>query len=232
MALIDKLNAIGDAIRSKTGKEDKLTLEQMVTEIEGIEVGGNTEMEDSLVARNSTEYVNDRVEHIGYQAFRYYSSLKRCSFANVKTVAQYAFSDCGALEKVNIPNATTIEQRAFYNCKTLKNLHLPKVTTLEDYALVQNGLVKVRFDVITHIAQKTFSACASFETLILATPTLATLANVNAFDSTPIKSGTGYIYVSQALIEQYKVATNWITFAEQFRAIEDYPEICGGAEND
>lgn len=25
-----------------------------------------------------------------------------------------------------------------------------------------------------------------------------------------------------------KVATNWSTFAEQFRAIEDYPEITGG----
>ena len=94
--------------------------------------------------------------------------------------------------------------------------------------MVQNGLAKVRFDVITRIAQKTFSACNDFETLILATPTLVTLANVNAFDSTLIKSGTGYIYVPKALIEDYKVATNWITFAEQFRAIEDYPEICGG----
>lgn len=40
MALIDKLTAIADAIRGKTGKEDSLTLEQMVTEIEGIEAGG------------------------------------------------------------------------------------------------------------------------------------------------------------------------------------------------
>lgn len=38
MALIDKLTAIGDAIRTKTGKSDTLTLEQMATEIEGIEM--------------------------------------------------------------------------------------------------------------------------------------------------------------------------------------------------
>ena len=37
MALIDKLNAIGDAIRAKTGKSDKLTLDQMPTEIVGID---------------------------------------------------------------------------------------------------------------------------------------------------------------------------------------------------
>lgn len=38
MALIDKLTAIGDAIRTKTGKSDSLTLEQMATEIEGLEM--------------------------------------------------------------------------------------------------------------------------------------------------------------------------------------------------
>lgn len=40
MALIDKLNAIGDAIRAKTGKTDKLTLDQMPLEIASITGGG------------------------------------------------------------------------------------------------------------------------------------------------------------------------------------------------
>lgn len=40
MALTDKLTAIADAIRYKTGKTDSLTLDQMVEEIEGIETGG------------------------------------------------------------------------------------------------------------------------------------------------------------------------------------------------
>ena len=40
MALINKLNAIGDAIREKTGKTDLLTLEQMPIEIAAIETGG------------------------------------------------------------------------------------------------------------------------------------------------------------------------------------------------
>ena len=35
-----RLTSIANAIRGKTGKEDSLTLEQMVTEIEGIEAGG------------------------------------------------------------------------------------------------------------------------------------------------------------------------------------------------
>ena len=39
MALTDKLNAIADAIREKTGREDKMTLVQMPAEITGIRTG-------------------------------------------------------------------------------------------------------------------------------------------------------------------------------------------------
>lgn len=40
MALTDKLTAIADAIRTKTGSTEKLTLAQMPTEIAGIQAGG------------------------------------------------------------------------------------------------------------------------------------------------------------------------------------------------
>lgn len=40
MALTNKLTAIANAIRSKTGKSGKMTLEQMVTEINSISGGG------------------------------------------------------------------------------------------------------------------------------------------------------------------------------------------------
>ena len=43
MALINKLQAIGNAIRSKTGKTEQLSLDQMVTEIEGIQTGSGGE---------------------------------------------------------------------------------------------------------------------------------------------------------------------------------------------
>lgn len=40
MALTDKLSSIADAIRGKTGKAEEMTLDQMATEIAGIETGG------------------------------------------------------------------------------------------------------------------------------------------------------------------------------------------------
>ena len=51
---------------------------------------------------------------------------------------------------------------------------------------------------------------------------MATLSNTNAFSSTPIASGTGYIYVPRALVDSYKAASKWSTYANQFRALEDY----------
>ena len=40
MALTEKLTSIADAIRTKTGSADKLTLDGMATAIAGIETGG------------------------------------------------------------------------------------------------------------------------------------------------------------------------------------------------
>ena len=50
MALINKLSAIGDAIREKTGKENLLTLNQMPEEIRGISGGGGGEIEPIVLS--------------------------------------------------------------------------------------------------------------------------------------------------------------------------------------
>ena len=43
MALTDKLKAIADAIRSKTGSTDSMTLDKMATEISNISTGVSVE---------------------------------------------------------------------------------------------------------------------------------------------------------------------------------------------
>ena len=53
---------------------------------------------------------------------------------------------------------------------------------------------------------------------------------VNGFGpaTTKLNAGTGYIYVPAAMVDAYKAATNWAKYADQIRAIEDYPAITGG----
>ena len=54
MQLTSKLTAIADAIRTKTGKTDTMTLEQMVTEISSISVGtGEGGTGDTTMSFNS-----------------------------------------------------------------------------------------------------------------------------------------------------------------------------------
>lgn len=49
MALINKLRAIANAIRSKTGKTEQLSLDNMVTEIEGIQTGSGEGVREVLL---------------------------------------------------------------------------------------------------------------------------------------------------------------------------------------
>ena len=89
-------------------------------------------------------------------------------------------------------------------------------------------LITVNLSAATSIGDSAFMSCSALTTLILRSETIAILRSTNAFFGTPIKSGTGYIYVPAALVDTYKAATNWSTYANQIRAIEDYPEITGG----
>jgi hypothetical protein len=104
-------------------------------------------------------------------------------------------------------SVTAIGQYAFYSCSELATVDLTAVTTIGQYA---------------------FYSCSKLVTLILRNTSLVSLQNNMALRETPIASGTGYIYVPSALVDSYKAATNWKNYANQIRAIEDYPEICGG----
>lgn len=144
---------------------------------------------------------------IDSNAFRSCMSLTTCDCSSARYIGQNAFTTCEQLKAINLPLITNIYTETFWNCRSL--------TTLD-------------FPLVTNIANRAFASCSSLTSLILRSETLCTLENVNAFNNTPIKNGTGYIYVPAALIDSYKVDNTWSTFANQFRAIEDYPEICGG----
>ena len=91
-----------------------------------------------------------------------------------------------------------------------------------------SNLEKIDFDILAEIKNADFYQCSALSVVIIRTPAVCTMSDSNAFKSTPIASGTGYIYVPAALVDSYKAATNWTKYANQIRAIEDYPDICGG----
>lgn len=373
MAIIDKLSAIGDAIREKTGSTDLLTLDQMPGIIEGIQTGGGEDRLSAYMNGELIELIDDEILLIKQYAFNGDGNISNVILPNCKKINYYGFGNCvnlinfeaENLEEINtnafkkcvklasslyFPKLTLLGDEAFYECADLKyiacenleeiktsafrdsgleNAYFPKVSKIGGYAfdgtnfvaitdemfprfttlsgfyqfcdnyylervklsniveiregmfvncnrlqeiefpkviLVEksgfskanfttlspsnlpiveeiqseafsynNSLVKADFsNTLKRIKSTSSSAKGTFyqntllETIIFRTEDAPiTLTDTKAFDGTPIANGTGYIYVPSALIEDYKVATNWTVYADQFRAIEDYPEICG-----
>lgn len=129
------------------------------------------------------------------------------SNARVTTVGAYAFQNCSGLTSVSFPNVTSIGDYAFNAAHKLAKADLPKVTS---------------------IGQHSFSAANALEALILRNTEKVCSLGSDAVSYTKISSGSGYIYVPNALVDSYKAAANWQNYADQIRAIEDYPEITGG----
>ena len=125
--------------------------------INTIDILGDDVVVSSIIDKSITEYNDDTVTYVRYNAFQ----------------------NCSNLTAVNFPAATSINAGSFRRCSKLTVLILRNTTKV------------------------------------------ATLGNVSAFESTPIASGTGYIYVPRDLVDSYKAAANWSTFTEQFRALED-----------
>lgn len=124
---------------------------------------------------------------------------------------------------------TIIGRYGLGGCTKLTSVVLPAVRTTVGNSIVGcSALTKADFSNLQKIRYSTFYSNKKLVTLIIRTQAVANLENTSAFKDTPIASGTGYVYVPSALVDSYKTATNWSTYANQIRAIEDYPDITGG----
>lgn len=95
------------------------------------------------------------------------------------------------------------------------------VTNIRAYSFIYSNVNFADLPNCVKIGSYSFHS-SKIQTLILRSPSVAMAEHTNIFTTTPIKSGTGYIYVPRSLVDSYKAATNWSTYAAQFRALEDY----------
>ena len=123
---------------------------------------------------------------------------------------------------------TSIGRYGLSNCTKLTSVVLPAVQVTNANAMLGcSALTQADFSNLQHIQHSTFYGNKKFATLIIRTQAVAKLDATSAFKDTLIASGKGYVYVPSALVDSYKSATNWSTYANQIRAIEDYPDITG-----
>jgi hypothetical protein len=220
--------------------------------INTIDVLGDDAVVDSIINRTITEFKDNVITTVGKYAFYKCTALETVDLPNVTMVSQNAFTNCNVLVNVNLTNAEKIYSSAFEGCSSLIDIATPKVSNIDANvfknctslkcvsfpllkalsASVFNGCAALEtadFHQLTSINTSVFYGCANLTKLILRNADSAvTLADTSSFTRTAIESGAGHIYVPKALLPQYTSATNWSTYANQFRAIEDYPEITGG----
>lgn len=205
---------------------DEITLGKLID-------GSLTEIKDDILtkvkkylfyfASSLTTVDLPNVTSVGKFAFSDASNLTSVNFPNVKQTDDYAFQKCTNLTTVNLPSLETLGSNSFNGCSRLTSINLLNALTIGNGAFRGcSKLTSMDLPKVTSIRSNAFAYCSSLEALILRSETLCALSNTNAFTSTPISSGTGYIYVPRALIDSYKSATNWSTYASQFRALEDY----------
>ena len=241
------LTDIANAIRSKTGDSAKLSLGEMADSIEGLRCGDDTETIaklNAVIDRSIVEIRSDANEigssafdscwklttadfpmatSIGSGAFRGCLRLTTADFPMVTTISSYAFDSCSKLTTIDFPLATTIGVYAFNGCSQLTTADFPMATFIGSSAFNScSQLTTADFPMATSIGSYAFRGCSKLNALALRSQSLCSLSNSNAFSGTPIYKGAGYIYVPSSLLDSYKSATNWSTYATQFRALEDY----------
>lgn len=197
MALTDKLKAIANAIRGKTGGTEELTLDQMATAIEGIEVGGTggvvvceeVEPEKAITLANLKDLRISfpNAESVGYAAFYGCTSLASVDLPVATTIGESAFHGCTSLVNFNLPVATSTGLYSFMGCTSLTSVNLPVTTSIGSNAFADcTSLTSVNLPVTTGIGEGAFDRCTSLASINL--PAAASIGAMSFINCTSLTS--------------------------------------------
>ena len=198
---------------------------------------------DSFITREiSGVYTNDRITKVGGSAFSSCSRIVEINLPKVTYVGNDAFSHCIKLKNISLPLCTTTGSNAFSycafesislpscqslgggslrGCRQLTSVNLPLVTTIKGSTFYGTPIQVLDLPALTSIQAYGVGYIDNLHTLILRNSNICVLENTNAFVGTKIADGTGYIYVPDNLVDSYKTATNWVTFANQIKPISE-----------
>ena len=232
------------AIRIKNGLLELYKPSQFVNAIINLKLS-----EDKIIDGTADVISNNMITSVRKYGFYQYGTLTSVDLPLVSIINDYGFYKCLNLETVNIEHATDIGNFAFTGCGSIVSAAFPLVEQVGIGAFDEClSLASIDMPLLTDVKSFTFRKCESLlfvdlssvqsidaqafyssgiETLILRSSTVCALLNSNAFSFTPIADGTGYIYVPSSIVDEYKTADGWSEYADQIRAIEDYPEIVG-----
>ena len=121
------------------------------------------------------------------------------------------FQHCDSLEHVNMGGLDTSKvtgmSYTFRNCDNLKYVNMSGWTT---ESITNNSYM--------------FGFSPKLEAVVIDSPAVFRLTAPTAFNNSGISKGTGFVYVPDNLVDEYKSATNWTTVADQIKPLSELPQ--------
>ena len=194
---------------------------------EGYENGYENGKNDSLTEFIGNEDYFATGKVINLEDWKYFQDTKvtAVKFPYTTIVGSSAFSGCSRLVSANFPLATYIKNNAFEGCSKLVSVYLPLVKVFGGSVFKgDTSLGTVDLPALNTIWEMAFYNCISLKTVILRLNRVCELKRTDVFDNTPIANGTGFVYVPDNIVEQYKTADNWSTYASQIKPISELEE--------
>ena len=218
---------------------DKQTLVNNLT-TKGVSAS-NDETFTSLVPKvldieGGSDIVITDYSYLFYHEVRLSQMDEILSISKNVTNCQSMFSYCQNLTALDISNFDTSKvtdmSSMFFYCQSLTTLDVSsldtsKVTNMSYMFYHCEGLTTLdisNFDTsnVTNSSYM-FNNCQNLETLIIDNPNMFKMTNKSMFSGTPIANGTGYVYVPDNMVETYKSAANWSTYADQIKGMSELP---------
>lgn len=243
--LKDKLrNILTDRGVASKDSDNLNTLVEKVNQIQ------NDVIFNSVLSDSVENVYNDKILKLNQYAFYYNQSItgtvelpnaitlgdySLASMKNIKkfignkvnTIGAYCFQG-SAIEEICCKKVTSLGVQCLVGCNKLKKCYIPLAifngTSHISSTSLEYLCVQARDYLSTSIYIKND---LNAKMIVLNCLKLVTCSSIANLPSYALTEGECYFYVPSSLVETYKTATNWSTYADRFRAIEDYKtEIC------
>ena len=121
------------------------------------------------------------------------------------------FYQCGSITSVDLTGLDTSKvTNMSYTFGICSNLKYVNISGWTSESITNNSYM--------------FGFSPKLEAVVIDSPAVFRLTAATAFNDSGVSKGTGFVYVPDDLVDEYKSATNWTTVADQIKPLSELPQ--------